>query len=37
MVVIKFKGKFKIIAIENKKQIGYLNFDYAADASKKRY
>lgn len=36
MAEIKFKNSKKIVAIEGRKQIGYLTFDYACDASKKR-
>jgi ribosomal protein S18 acetylase RimI-like enzyme len=36
MESIKFKTKNQIILLKDKEQIGYLNFDYADDASKKR-
>lgn len=36
MIKIKFKTKTQIVALNEKEQIGYLNFDYAKDASKKR-
>jgi len=36
MLKINFKSKTKIVATEAGKQIGYLNFNYERDASKKR-
>jgi ribosomal protein S18 acetylase RimI-like enzyme len=33
---IRFKNKTKIVVLDGSKEIGYLNFDYADDASKKR-
>ncbi len=36
MLKIKFQTKDKIIALDGKKQIGYLNFCYAEDSSQRR-
>lgn len=36
MIKIKFKSKNKIVALEGRKKVGYLNFGYAADASRGR-
>ena len=33
---IRFQNKTKIVVLDGDKEIGYLNFDYADDASKKR-
>jgi len=36
MESIRFKNKTQIVILKGKEQIGYLNFDYANDISKKR-
>ena len=36
MIKIKFKNRNKIVALDGNKEVGYLNFSYAGDASKKR-
>lgn len=36
MITINFKNKKRIVAVDGKKQIGYLTFGYADDASENR-
>jgi len=36
MLKVKFKTKTQIVIVDGKIEMGYLNFDYANDISKKR-